>query len=380
MTADANATNWRIAPFNRWAFHHVAEIVPVATIANAPGALRPLPEALRAFDEFRVAGLDGAPLDMAAFLDKTSTDAIVILKAGEIAFEHYAHGMTAETPHILMSSTKAMVGLMAGILERDGDLDLDGPVSHYVPEVADSGYADATIRQLIDMRTGVVDDDRPSYDAAVSSLDAANGSQPALAGVIARLRAPKAHGGPFSYTSPNTDLVGWAMQRATGLPFANLISERLWRPMGAEQPAAIVTDRDGLAWCAGGMTMIARDFARVGALLLDGGRRDGLQVVPEARIEDLRYGGDREAWRTGEWGQSFSFISADMSYRAVWYSVHAEPKLLFAMGVHGQNLFIDFEHRVVIAKLSSQAQRIDAGAIWLTHKAVPALVRCVAGD
>ena len=129
--------------------------------------------------------------------------------------------------------------------------------------------------------------------------------------------------------------------------------------MGAEHPAALVTDRDGLAWCAGGMTVTTRDFARVGALLLDGGRRD-------------------EAWRSGEWRQSFSIISADMSYRAGWYAVHAEPKLLLAMGVHGQNLFIDFEHRAVIAKLSSQAQRIDAGAIWLTHAALPALIRCAA--
>ena len=213
VTADANAANWRTAPFNRWAFHHVAEIVPVAAIANAPGVHRPLPDAPLAFDGFGVAGMDGAPLDMAAFLEKTATDALVILKDGDIVFEHYAHGMAAGTPHILMSSTKAMTGLMAGILERDGDLDLDAPVSRYVPETEDSGYAGATIRQLIDMRAGIVEDDRAAYDAAVSGLDAADGSLPVLASIIARLRAPKAHGGPFSYISANTDLAGWAMQR-----------------------------------------------------------------------------------------------------------------------------------------------------------------------
>ena len=170
MDLGVTAANWRTAPHNRWAFHHVDEVVPVATIANAPGHIRSMTEAPRAFDEFRVAGMDGAALDMPAFLDKTATDAIVIVKGGEIVFERYAHGMTAETPHILMSSTKAMTGLIAGILESDGDFDLDAQVTRYVPEVAAGGYAGATVRQLIDMRTGIVEDDRPAYDAAVSGL------------------------------------------------------------------------------------------------------------------------------------------------------------------------------------------------------------------
>jgi CubicO group peptidase (beta-lactamase class C family) len=378
-TLHATAANWRTPPYHRWAFHHIDQVLRVAKIAHAPGEARPLPETPAAFDEFSVRAPTGATLDLDGFLDATVTDAIVILRDGAVVFERYAHGMTAETPHILMSSTKAMTGLMAGILERDGDLDLDAPVSRYVPEVADGGYAGATVRDLIDMRTGIVIEDRATYDAAVGGLSGADGAIPTFAGILPRLPAPKPHGGPFSYISANTDLAGWAMQRATGRPFADLVSERLWKPMGAEHPAAIIVDHDVLPWCAGGMVVTARDFARVGALLVDDGWADGAQIVPPAYIADLRDAGDLEAWRTGEWGQSFSFIGTEMSYRAGWYSVRAAPKLLFAMGVHGQNLFIDFEHRVVIAKLSSQDLGIDPRAIWLTHAAVPELVRCAAG-
>jgi hypothetical protein len=219
------------------------------------------------------------------------------------------------------------------------------------------------------------------YGALVGKAPAAE-EGPSLHELLAMLTAPDgaAHGGPFSYISANTDLVGWAIERAAGRPFASLVSELLWKPMGAEHEAYMVVDREGSPWCAGGFCATARDFARVGDLLLNDGRRGATDIVPKAWIDDLTQGGDREAWRTGEWGQTFAFISRDMSYRAGWYSVHSDPKLLFAMGTHGQNLFIDRANKLVIAKLSSQANRIDPGAIWLTHMAVPELIRLALGD
>ena len=118
--------NWRTPPFNRWAFHHVREIVPSADIPNDPGNVIPLP---------------AAPAELSSlfenrFLEETDTDGLVILHRGKLVFEHYANGMTAETPHILMSVSKSMLGLLAGILAARGDLQLDSPVTKVIPEVA----------------------------------------------------------------------------------------------------------------------------------------------------------------------------------------------------------------------------------------------------
>jgi CubicO group peptidase (beta-lactamase class C family) len=377
-TPPATPANWRTAPFRRWAFQHVGEILPTAVIEAAPGAATP--EALQSLEGFALPGPGGATLTLDTFLEATSTDAMVILHRGQVAFERYGHGMTAQTPHILMSTSKAMTGLIAGVLADQGVLDLDAMVSDYVPEIEGSAYGGASIRHLLDMRAGVVLDpaQEAAYAAALSGEPDPSGEPaPTFHQVLASLdRAKGPHGGPFSYISANTDLLGWAIERATGLDVAALVSDLLWKPLGAEHPASIVVDAEGSPWCAGGFSFTARDFARVGALVLDGGRRGDRQIVPKAWIDDLTQGGDRNAWKTGEWGAAFSRIGGVMSYRAGWYAIHDAPDLLFAMGVHGQNLFIDHANQLVIAKLSSQ-DRFDYPTVSLTHAAIPELRRCV---
>jgi CubicO group peptidase (beta-lactamase class C family) len=373
----ATPANWRTAPFSRWAFQHVAEILPTAVIDAAPGpALSAAPGSL---DGFALARPGGA-LTLEAFLAATSTDAMVILHKGRIVFEHYANGMTAQTPHILMSVSKAMTGLVAGILAEKGELDVDAEVSTYVPEIAGSAYRGATVRDLLDMRAGVVLDaaQEAAYAAALSGEPGPSGQPaPSFHEVLASLTNAKGpHGGPFSYISANTDLLGWAIERATGRGFASLVSDLLWKPLGAQLPASILVDGEGSPWCTGGFSFTARDFARVGDLVLNGGRRGGAQIVPEAWIDDLSRGGDREAWKIGEWGVAFSGIGRVMSYRAGWYAIHDDPSLLFAMGVHGQNLFVDHANQIVIAKLSSQ-ERFDYPVVGLTHAAIAELRRCV---
>src|SRR5688572_30452424 len=97
--------NWRTAPFNRWAFHHVRELIPSADIANDPARVRPLkPQAI----DFK--SLEG-------FLEETDTDAMAIVHRGRLVFERYANGMNDATPHILMSVSKSMLGLLFEILQ-----------------------------------------------------------------------------------------------------------------------------------------------------------------------------------------------------------------------------------------------------------------------
>jgi CubicO group peptidase (beta-lactamase class C family) len=99
--------------------------------------------------------------------------------------------------------------------------------------------------------------------------------------------------------------------------------------------------------------------------------------VPTAWIDDISQNGDRKAWSEGQWGESFASISTHMRYRNGWYVIDDAPQILFAMGIHGQNLFVDAANRIVIAKVSSQNDSIDHRAMWLTHKAVPEFRRCI---
>ena len=372
------AENWRTPPFSAWSFNHLRDVLPVADIA-AGDEPSPLAVSLADLSSFHLTVPWGEPLDLPGFLKATGTDALVILKDGAIAFETYLGGTTQETPHILMSVTKAMAGLIASGLHWSGDLDLHAPISTYLPEMAKTAYANATTRQLIDMRAGV-----GAAESAVGYEEAVNGGPgappPSFHGLLESLTGPaKLHGGHFSYVSANTDLAGWVMERVTGRRFSDLVSERLWRPMGADHGAYITVDREGSPWCAGGLCVTARDFARVGELLSNDGLNGSKAVLPAALIDDLQNGGDREAWAKGEWGASFSGISKSMSYRSGWYAVHEHPEHLFAMGTHGQNLFVDRANRIVVAKLSSQGPRIDFGAIGLTHLAWPEFRRCLLG-
>jgi CubicO group peptidase (beta-lactamase class C family) len=157
--AQVTLENWRNPPFSRWAFQHVRELLPSADITNDPVNVRQLLSNPIDMSGLRIDAGRKAPLSLDAFLTETRTDGIVILHGGRIVFERYANGMTAETPHILMSVSKSMLGLLAGVLVARGALELERPVTDVVPEVAGTAYEGATIRQLLDMRAGIAFDE-----------------------------------------------------------------------------------------------------------------------------------------------------------------------------------------------------------------------------
>lgn len=372
--------NWRTAPFNRWAFHHVREIVPSADIAHDPTHTRPLP----------AAPVDLGTLKIGArsfedFWRDTDTDAMVVLHRGKLAFERYANGMAAHTPHILMSVSKSMLGLLVGALARRGDLDPDGLVTAVVPEVADTAYAGATVRNLLDMRVGLLFDE--DYTATTGTIieyrkstnwnPLAPGETPTDLRSFYRVLRERdgAHGARFHYVSPNTDLLGWVVERAAGARFADLMSALIWRPMGAEHSAYVTVDRLGAPRCAGGMCMTARDLARVGQLLVEGGR----DVIPASWIDDIAANGDAAAWEQGDFLAAGLYLNRRMRYRSKWYVDETESPLLFGMGIHGQNLFVDRANQLVVAKFSSQAPPLDAALMALTGAAVSAIRDRLAG-
>ena len=356
--------NWRTPPFNRWALHHVREIVPSAEIAHDPEDIWHLP----------MAGADLSGLGLAEALATTATDAMVVLHQGRIVFEHYTHGMARNTPHILMSVSKSVLGVVAAILAAQGRFDTSAPVTSLIPEVAGSAYEGATLGQLLDMRAGIAfEENYEATSGAIIAYRKAQGWNPLAPGetpsdlrsFFPALRdSDGPHGGRFHYVSPNTDLLGWALERASGTRYADLASQLLWAPMGAQRDAYITVDRLGAPRCAGGVCATARDLARLGQLIAQGGARDGRQIIPAAWIDDITRNGDAEAWNRGDFAHLFP--GAAMHYRDKWYVTREDTPMLFGLGVNGQNLFIDRARQLVVAKFSSQESALDVPAIEVT--------------
>lgn len=367
MTQRATLANWRSAPYNRWAFHHVRELIPSADIANDPARIRALASQPLDFKGLRIDPDSGDALGLEAFLQETSTDGMAILHRGKLVFERYANGMTDETPHILMSVSKSMLGLLVAEL----GLETGRAVADIVPEIRDTAYRGATIRDLLDMRAGIAfDEDYLATSGAIVEYRKATGWNPLSAGETAsdlhsfysHLKAADGeHGGRFHYCSPNTDLLGWVIERAIGRPYAELMSERVWKKVGAERSAYITVDRLGAPRCAGGMCVTLRDLARVGQWLIEE-RNDFLRELQR---------GDAKAWEAGDLRQYYPGLP--MRYRSKWYVVDGKAALFFGMGIHGQNLFVDPANEMVIAKLSSQAAPLDAPRIALTMRGVSEL-------
>lgn len=374
--------NWRTAPYSAWAFHHVREILPTAEIAHDPGHVRPLARGDGDLERLSVATGDGRRLSQAQFLSETDTDGLVVLHRGRVIAEHYANGMTARSPHILMSVSKSMLGLLAGVSEVQKALGLERPVTDLVPEVGRGPYATISVRHLLDMRAGLhYDENYLTTSGPIIAYRKAMGWNPMepgdshidTRGFLATLDVPTdAHGGRMNYVSPGTDLLGWAIERAMSRRYSDVFSDLIWQPIGAAWPASITVDRGGTPRTAGGMNIATADLARVGLMMAEGGAVGGRQVVPEAWIDDLETGGDRAAWDAGTLAEYYP--GSAMAYRAKWY-VDRGPRgpLLFGMGIHGQNLFVDRRLGLVIAKFSSQAIPLDKERMALTMRWVDAV-------
>ena len=358
----ATLANWRTAPFNRWAFHHVRELIPSADIAH-PVRSRALSSEQLDFKGLRIDPDAGEAMDLDAFLAATDTDGMAIMRRGRLVLERYANGMSDETPHILMSVSKSMLGLLADEI----GLHSDARVADLVPELKGTAYEGATIRHLLDMRAGIVWDENYLASAGpIVEYRKATGWNPGdgsgdLKSFYRQLKDAYAHGGPLHYVSPNTDLLGWAIERATGRRYADLMSEYVWKKLGAERSAYITVDRLGAPRCAGGMCATLRDLARVGQWLIE----------ERSAFLDGLMAGDPHAWSAGDLAQYFRGLP--MRYRSQWYVLEGEAPLVFGWGIHGQFLFIDRLNQLVIVKLSSQAMPVDVARIGLTLRAVSQL-------
>ncbi|MBR1222967.1 serine hydrolase [Bradyrhizobium sp. U87765 SZCCT0131] len=373
--------NWRTFPYTQWSFRNVRQLLPTAPIA-ASGNATPLPADPRDIGGLAFAAPSGSETTLDAALRQTSTDALLVMRRGQLMTEWYANGMDAERLHIVFSVSKSICGSLGGILVDRGIIDPDRPVIDIVPELKNaSAYATATLRHVLDMTVGIsFVEDYLDPDGDVARYRRAMGWDPVppgqpvtdLRSFLAGQKADgKAHGEAFHYVSTNTDVLGWLYERATRRPLAELISEHLWKPLGAEREACITVDAHGAMRAAGGICAAPRDLLRFAEMMHRRGVAAGRQVVPGWWVDDINTKGDPQAWNRGDFAPMFP----GGRYRSQWYQLDHARRTLCAIGIHGQWIYIDPPSETVIVRMASEAIPLDPDSAGLWMRAFAAIAR-----
>ncbi len=362
-----NLSNWRQPPNNRWAFHHVREIVPSEDIPRGTSVSVFDKSTVDGVSRVSVPGPAGEDWSLQDWLEVSNSDALLVAHKGKIVHEWYVDAAIEINPHIVFSVSKSITAILAGVLVEQGLLDPAKPLLEYIPELVDSGYRAASLQQLLDMVVNIdFNEDYLATSGKFVEYRTATAWHPCgvdsidqnLHDFLCSLeRADGEHGEVWRYKSPNSDLLGWVLERAGGDRLASLMSRYLWQPMGAEADAYITVDRKGAARTAGGICVLPRDLLRFGELVRNRGYANGQQVIPERWIKDCSDGGSREAWERGESAKEFPAGS----YRNKWYQTGNQHRAMLAIGIHSQWIYINPVTEVSIVKLSSQDEplRLD---------------------
>ena len=378
----ATLANWREPPYNRWAFHHVSQIVPVAPIGRGNEAVEELGRDIHDLDAIAFEAIGGEETTVGRYLLDSYTDGFIVLLGGHVISERYYNGMAPDSRHIIFSVSKSLTGSLCGILADRGVLDADAAITDYVSEVEGSAYGDATVRHLLDMTVGIrfdedytdTEGDFARYRMATGWMPTPGGEPPAyLREFLPSLTKEGEHGAMFHYVSPNSDLLGWVLERASGTPFNELLSRELWAPMGAEFDAHVCVDPMGAPRAAGGICVTLRDLARFGQMHLEGGLANRTQIIPEWWIHDIRENGDPAPWAKGEFAETMP----NTVYRTKWYIMAGGAYC--GLGIHGQTVYVDPASGMVVAKLSSHPLATDEALDDNLFRAFAAIAESLGG-
>ncbi len=347
-------------PKLRWTVCHIRELMPTKQVNRGIGAPVPLEYAIDdGIDAVTFTPMTGRKrMTWKQSLSANYTDGILILHKGRIVYEKYSGCLNELGKHAAMSMTKSMTGLLAEMLVVEGQLDDTAVVSSIIPELKDSAFGSATVRQVMDMTTALdysEDYADPKadiwvYSKAASPLPKAEGYK-GPDGYFEYLQTVKqngVHGEAFGYRTINSDALGWIISRVTNKDIAHLLSERIWSKMGAEQDGYMTVDAKGTPFAGGGLSAGLRDLGRIGLLMLNGGTVNGQRLFPKAVVENIQAGGNKKAFAKA----GYTTLEGG-SYRSMWWVFHNKHAAFAARGVHGQTIYVDPTAEMIIVRFSS---------------------------
>jgi len=330
------------ADMNTLTFHNMDEIFWTRTVPRG-GPVWALPSETQPLDfAYEFAGETRAA---EAVLERTQTNALLILKDGRVVSEIYRNHTGPATRFIAFSMSKSIASMMIGLALSEGLIaSLDDPVIDYLPELERGAYRHATIRQIMEMRSGVDYEERYDFDnpgvAATNHINSLVLNLTRFADMACIARAKTEPGSLFEYKTLDTAVLGWLLERVTGVTASAYLSSRIWEPLGAEADGYFILDGEpgvGREFTGAGFNATLRDFGRLGQMVLDGGVANGRRILPADWIAQSTQPSHPE--------------TATGGYGLQWWTA-PDSNAFYALGLQGQFIFIDPDTRTVIVKLS----------------------------
>ncbi len=289
---------------------------------------------------------EGSTYTSEEFLDRTYTNALLVMKDGKIVYENYLNNSRADTRFMGWSMTKSLTSLLVGFALQEGRIaSLDDAIDSYLPELKGGGYEGVTIRQVLQMRSGVDYEER--YDFANPGIAATNHInalvknthrfvEPAF--TINRAHTPGEH---FQYKTIDTAVLGLLIERVSGgSTIASYMTQRLWEPLGMEADGFFIMDGPpgvGREFNGAGFNATLRDYARIGLMMMNGGKANGRQVVPAD-------------WVALSTAPTEAPSGEGMGYGMQWWTFGENAYA--AIGLQGQYIYVDPTSKTVVVKMS----------------------------
>ncbi|MCB1645747.1 MAG: beta-lactamase family protein [Pseudomonadales bacterium] len=339
----------------RVAFRNIDKLMPVRTVHAADKPLA-LPRSLRDLNDLTYE-VNGEIYTLSSFLARPEQIGFLVVQNGNILLEHYAPGISDEDVWVSFSVTKSVTSMLIGAAIHDGYIrSVDEPVVDYLPRLRGTGYEHTSIRNVLNMASGVRwNEDYEDRQSDVARAGGANGVS--LVSYLAKLPTEHEPGVKFNYNTGETNLAGEILRAAIGNNASEYLQSRIWRPFGMESDANWLLGEPG-GGETGGCCISAtlRDYARIGMFALSGGvLPDGTRVLPEDWMAD-----------------SVTPSAGYEGYGYLWWLLGEGS--YSALGIFGQQIFIDPESGLVIAA-HSNAQRASGSPYHYHLRAATLAIR-----
>jgi CubicO group peptidase (beta-lactamase class C family) len=346
-------------------YRNIEKIFPTHVVKRG-AKVHPLPKAK---SELKVAySYKGEPWTADSYMDKADAAGLLVIHHGQIVLERYGHGYGPEQRWTSFSVGKSFSSTLLGAAVRDGQIkSLDDKVTDYLPALKGSAYEGVTIKNVLNMTSGVKwneDYADPKSDVAlIKGEKSVNGSDPIVT-YMARLPREAPPGTKWVYKTGETNLIGSIVRAATHRSMADLLSEKVWKPYGMEKDAVWMLDDAGHEFSGCCLSATLRDFGRYGLFFKGGAKINGKPIVPDDWVKAATTSSDVARKPDGS------------GYGYQWWV--RTPPVYEAVGIFGQMIHINPDLDLVMVVQSAwptSGDRADSQARGALVKAVEDAVR-----